>query len=127
MPVQGLTLDSGALIGIERGSPTVRALVEQAVRRGWQIDIVPGVVAQAWRGGTRQARLARFLQSPDVEVGMFDLPTARAVGEGCGRTGHSDVIDVHVAVHARLHGHAVVTSDGGDLRSVDPSLPLIEI
>jgi predicted nucleic acid-binding protein len=121
----GLTLDAGALIAIERGAPSVRALLATARTSGVELHVLPGVLAQAWRGGPRQARLAQFLDSPNLIFPVFDDLTARRVGELCGLTGHTDVVDVHVVLHARLHGHRVVTSDPEDLRRVDPRLPLI--
>lgn len=123
----GVTLDTGVLIGIERGQSRVLATLELAHRRGHELHVVPGVLAQAWRGGPRQARLAHFLASPDVTVPEFDETTARLVGELCGLTGHHDIVDVHVVLHARLHGHQVVTSDPDDLRRVDPRLPMVVI
>lgn len=57
----------------------------------------------------------------------LDELTARAVGLLCGRSGHPDVVDVQVALHARQAHHAVITSDADDLRAVDPSLRLIEV
>ena len=58
---------------------------------------------------------------------MYDEFAARAVGVLCGLSGHADVVDVHVVVHARRRGHAVVTSDPEDLRRVDPTLRIIEV
>ncbi len=57
----------------------------------------------------------------------FDEQTARLVGELCGVTGHHDIVDVHVVLHARMHGHQVVTSDPDDLSRVDPRLSMIVI
>ncbi len=125
--IADLTLDAGALIAIERGDSTVRSIVDQALADGRAIHVVPGVLAQVWRGGPRQARLAAFVDQSEVTLGNFDPDTAKAVGVLIGLTGHSDVVDVHVALHARLHGHAVMTSDADDIRAVDPSLPVIEV
>jgi hypothetical protein len=50
---------------------------------------------------------------------------ARTVGLLCARSGHDDVIDVHVALCARERRHAVVTSDPEDISRVDPALPII--
>jgi hypothetical protein len=52
---------------------------------------------------------------------------ARGVGLLCDRTGHHDVIDVHVAMCARERRHAVVTSDPGDLSRIDPGLSIIRV
>src|SRR3954471_17382727 len=78
-PSAGLTLDTGALIAIERGHHRLLATLELALRRGSELHVVPGVLAQAWHGGPRQARLARFLASPEVTVTGFDETTARLV------------------------------------------------
>jgi len=123
----GITLDTGALIAIERGDERVRDLLRTANSRGMSFHVVPGVLAQAWRGGRRQVPLAKFLRSPDVVTPDFDAATARAVGELCGLAGHHDIVDVHVVMHARMHGHQVVTSDPDDLRRVDPRLPMVVI
>jgi hypothetical protein len=45
----------------------------------------------------------------------------------CARTGHDDVIDVHVALCARERRHAVVTTDPEDLLRIDHALPLIRV
>lgn len=123
----GLTLDAGALLAIERGDERVRALLRRAVEQGWELHVVAGVVAQTWRGGPRQALLARLLAAAEVTVPPLDAVMARAVGVQCGRSGHADIVDVHVALNAREQGHAVLTSDPDDISRVDPSLTVIAI
>ena len=63
----------------------------------------------------------------DVDVPPLDELAARAVGLLCGRTRYRDVIDVHVALHARENGHTVVTSDPRDVHAIDPRLAVIEL
>ncbi len=123
----GLTLDTGALLAVERGDPRLRALLRRAVDHAIAIAVPAGAVAQAWRGGPRQARLAKLLADPEVDVPPLDELAARAVGLLCGRTGHRDVVGVHIALHARENGYAVVTSDPGDMRAIDPTLTVIEL
>lgn len=113
--VSGLVLDAGALIALERRDRRVVRLLELAVESGQVIDIPSGVVAQVWRGGDRQARLARFLASDGVTFADLDLVTARALGELCALTGGSDVVDAHVALLALRFDRAVVTSDPDDI------------
>lgn len=125
--VQGLTLDTGALIGIERRSARVAALLVAAGRRDWPIVVPVGAVGQAWRGGARQALLARFLSTPQVTIVPMDEHTGFAAGVLCGRSGHSDVIDASVVLCAIRRGHAVVTSDPEDLIRLDPTVPLLAI
>ena len=123
----GLTLDTGALLASERGDPRMRALLRRTVETGADIHVPAGVVAQAWRGGARQARLARLLNAVDVRIVDLDELTARAIGELCGSSGHSDIVDVHVVLNAVEHGHRIVTSDPRDLARVDTSVALIVI
>lgn len=107
----GLTLDTGALLALDHPAkaPLMQAWLTEARRRGGSICIPAGAVAQAWRD-PKQARLARLLKSADVEVVALTVSVARVVGALCGRTGHADVVDVHVAVCARERNHAVVTT-----------------
>jgi predicted nucleic acid-binding protein len=102
----------------------MQARLEEVHRRGGTICIPVGAIAQAWRGA-RQARLARLLKSSEIDIAVMTLSVARAVGSICAQTGHTDVIDVHVALCARERDHAVVTSDPADIARIDPTLPFI--
>jgi predicted nucleic acid-binding protein len=122
-----LVLDTGALVGVERAVPRVRALLREATVAGYEFAVPAGVVAQAWRGGPRQAAVARLLADRTVTVVGLDEPTARAVGVLSGRCGHPDIVDVHVALTARQLHAAVVTSDPDDISRVDPSLDIVGV
>ncbi len=124
--MSGVTLDTGALIALERGSRRMIALIQLAQSHRATLAVPAGVVAQAWRGGARQARIARLLDAPVTEVVPLDDLSARLVGVICGQVGVSDVVDVSVVVCARERGHAVVTSDPEDLRVIDPKLELLQ-
>jgi len=86
-----------------------------------------GVVAQAWRGGTRQARLARFLRLATVTVIPLDEPGARAAGALCGLASTADVVDASVVICARNRDHAVISSDPSDLAVLDPTLRIVAL
>lgn len=120
----GLTLDAGALIAVERGDGRVRALLRGAAVGGHPVVVPAGVLAQVWRGGSRQARVAALLDTVDVVIEDLDGPAARAVGVLCGRVGRADVVDGHVALVARQRRHTVVTSDPADIAAFDPHLPI---
>lgn len=109
----GLVLDSGGLIGFERGDREVAALIEATRRRREQIVTSSGCVAQVWRGGPGQALVARLLRG--VREQGLDRDVSRQVGQLCGEAASSDVIDAHVALLAR-DDDVVVTSDATDLR-----------
>jgi hypothetical protein len=110
----GLVLDAGALIAFDRGDRQVAALVEAARRRRDRVITSSGCVAQAWRaGGSRPALLARLLRGA-AEFG-FDHRLSRTIGDLCGVTKTSDVVDAHVALLTR-DGDVLLTSDEADLR-----------
>ena len=123
----GVTLDTGALIAIERGDPRLQALLDEAHATGADLTVPAGVVAQAWRGGTRQVRLARFLRLATVTVVPLDEPEARAAGALCGHAGTADVVDASVVLCARDRNHAVISSDGDDLAALDPTLRIVAL
>lgn len=121
----GATLDAGALIAFERGGRQVVALVARALERGDRLSVPAGVVAQVWRDGARQARLARLLGSPAVELVDLDDPAARAVGQLLGVSATRDVVDASVVWCARQRRHVVATSDPDDLLAIDPDLRVL--
>jgi len=125
--VSGVTLDAGALIAFEDNDRHVVAVLARALERRLPIAVPAGVVGQAWRNGRRQVRLVRLLGSDSVTIEPLDDARARAAGQLCGVTGTRDVIDASVVLCARARGHAVMTSDAGDLRRLDPQLRLVDV
>lgn len=121
----GATLDTGALIALEAGSRRMAVLVEEALASHAELAIPAGVVAQAWRGGAGQARIARLLRASVTAVVPLDQRLALRVGARCAASGISDVVDVSVALCARDRGHAVISSDPEDIRAAEPSLKVL--
>jgi hypothetical protein len=126
-PVTGLTLDTGALLALDHPGKAIamQARLEETLRRGGSICVPVGTIAQAWRS-PRQVRLSRLLRSRDIDIAIMTPNVARSVGLMCARSGHDDVIDIHVALCARERGHAVVTSDPDGMLRIDPALPVIK-
>ncbi len=118
-------LDSGALIAFEKNDRKVRTLVELALAHGAPLWTAGGVVAQVWRDGSRQVRLARLLGSGLVQVQPLDRDEAQATGVLCGEAGTRDVVDASVVLLARRHAAIIVTSDADDLRRLDPTARLV--
>src|SRR4051794_98341 len=112
----GLTLDAGALVAFERNDRRVVALIARAVETNYSLAVPAGVVAQVWRDGRRQPRLARMLGADAVEIEPLDDRGARAAGQLCGVTQTSDVIDASVVLCAKARGHRIATSDPDDLQ-----------
>lgn len=123
----GLTLDAGALIAFERADRIVIALLQRAREEELEIIVPAGVVAQVWRDGRRQARLARLLGDDNVEVDVLDDQRARAAGQLCGLRRTTDIVDASVVLCARARKHRIVTSDPDDLAHLDPAASLIVV
>jgi hypothetical protein len=121
----GFMLDAGALIAIDRGDRRMLMLLEAARDRRARLSTTAPVVAQAWRDGRRQARLAAFLKQPAIDIAAFDPADARAVGMLATMSRHEDVVDTHVVMLARQRNQTVVTSDPDDVRTVDPRVRII--
>jgi hypothetical protein len=123
--VTGTTLGAGALIALERGSTRMAVLAEEALAGRAELAVPAGVLAQVWRGGGRQARIARLLRASVTSIIPLDAKTALRVGARCAVTQTADIVDVSVAICASDRGHTVITSDPDDIAAIDPSLTLI--
>jgi PIN domain len=121
----GFTLDTGALIALERGNQRVTALIDRAAASpDALINLPAAVLGQAFRNGARQVRLTRLLANPQTNVVPLDEESARVVGMLLGLRGCSDVVDASVVVCARQYRQPVLTSDPRDLLALDPALSL---
>jgi predicted nucleic acid-binding protein len=121
----GVTFDTGALIALEAGGTRMAVLVEEALAGRAELAIPAGVLAQAWRGGKRQARIARLLRASATLVVPLDAKMALRVGARCAAAQTADIVDVSVAICANDRGHPVITSDPGDIAAIDPALTLL--
>jgi len=121
----GVTLDAGALIAFERGDQRLRALVQEARATDARLGVPATVLAQVWRDGARQARLATLVKSRSVEIVVLDVAGAKASGRLCGLAGTADIVDASVVLAARVRGDRVVTSDPEDIAAIDPGLELL--
>jgi predicted nucleic acid-binding protein len=110
-----LILDAGALIAIERDDPVAYKKIQNALRVGRPVRTNPNAVAQVWRDGGKQARLAKTLRV--VEVVPITREDGVRAGELLGATRTKDVVDATVALLAKS-GDEVYTSDISDLRKL---------
>ncbi|MBI2940665.1 MAG: hypothetical protein HYY04_09535 [Chloroflexi bacterium] len=122
-----LTLDAGALIGFEDRNRVVGTLVDTARKASVPIIVPVGALAQVWRGGARQARLAALVQARGVILETVTVPLAKAAGELCGRRGTNDVIDATVVLTARKYLAVIATSDPADLCHLDARLTVVQV
>ena len=123
----GMTMDAGALIGVDRNDRRVLVLLARARETGSRVTVPASALAQAVRHPERQARLARLLRQPTTDVVPLDRVDATSVGRLLAASGTSDVVDAHVVICARRAGQQAVTSDPNDLRTLDPTLQVVTI
>ena len=111
----GVTYDTGALIAAERDNRRMWALHAGYLAE----EVIPAVpapvLAEAWRGGPRQASLVRFLRMCGIEPMSEDL--AKQTGVLAGKSDH-DIVEVAVVEGAIRRGDAVVTSNVTHIQKV---------
>jgi hypothetical protein len=112
----GVTYDTGALVAAERNDRRMWALHAGFLAEE-VVPVVPApVLAEAWRGGARQASLSRLLALCEIEP--MSEAQSRAVGVLAGSSGHDDIVGVTVVEGAARRGDAVVTSNEDRIRLV---------
>lgn len=110
----GVTYDTGALIAADRGDRRMWARHAGLLAEEVLPTVPVGVLAEAWRGGSRQANLARFLAPCTVDA--LERQAAERVGVLLGQVDGAQVVDASVIEGAARRGDVVVTSDPLDLR-----------
>jgi predicted nucleic acid-binding protein len=119
--MQGLTFDTGALIGLERRRHHMRKVYATAIAHGIPITIPGVVLAEWWRAGKHEKERATILRSVRVEpVGDH---IARLAGVALGLVSGAGTIDAIVMASAALRGDTVYTSDPGDLEALRRGVP----
>lgn len=116
-----MIVDAGVLVSVDRGDRAALSFRTAAERAGQDLHTTAPVVAQVWRSGSRQARLAGFLKT--LTIHPFDDLDGRRVGEILGSAGTSDTTDAHLVVTAAHLGLGIVTGDTGDIELLAACLP----
>jgi predicted nucleic acid-binding protein len=114
--MNGVTYDTGALIAADRNDRLMWALHAGFLALEVSPIIPTPVLAEAWRGGSRQASLARFLALCTTEP--LTEEQAKAVGTLAARADHDDIVDVTVVEGAIRRRDAVVTSNPTHVRKI---------
>lgn len=114
--MNGVTYDTGALVAGERNDRRMWALHAGFLAEEVAPVVPAPVLAEAWRGGARQASLSRLLAVCDTEP--MSEEQARQVGALAGQAAHEDIVDVTVVEGAIRRRDAVVTSNEDRIRRV---------
>jgi predicted nucleic acid-binding protein len=123
----GITLDTGALIALERRNRKMAALLQRARTTSIAVALPTTAIAQAVRDPAKQVALNLLMRLPATEIVDLDRPTAIAVGRLLAVSGTSDITDAHVAITASARDQVIVTSDPDDLGALAPGRDLIVI
>ncbi|MCO5330505.1 MAG: hypothetical protein M9961_10535 [Ilumatobacteraceae bacterium] len=114
--MNGITYDTGALIAADRNDRRMWALHAGFLALELSPTVPTPVLAEAWRGGSRQASLARFLGLCTTEP--LTEEQAKAVGALAAQAGHDDIVDVAVVEGAIRRHDAVVTSNPTHIHAI---------
>ncbi|HEX5656399.1 MAG TPA: PIN domain-containing protein [Polyangiales bacterium] len=113
--MNGLTLDTGALIALERKDQRTSALIAIAHRKQQVITVPAPVVVEWWRG--QRGPVANLLDALVVEP--LTLPLARLAGAALGACASGpSTTDAVVMASAAQRGDAVLTGDFADLQKL---------
>jgi predicted nucleic acid-binding protein len=119
----GLTLDTGALIALERFDARALRLVNAARERDLVITVPASVLVEWWRGQRRAAAVLSF-----VRVEPLTDRVARTAGKALGEVGAGpSPTDAVVMASAATRGDTVITSDVADLDRLRASFPEVRL
>ena len=122
--MSGLTLDTGALVAIERRDRRVRHLIDLIQQRGERVTVPAPVVTEWWRG--QRGPVARLLDAFDIEPLDGDL--ARTAGEALAKVSAGpSAVDAMVMASAASRGDQVLTGDVGDLEKLRAVFPAVRV
>lgn len=120
----GLTLDTGALVALERRDVRALALVTAARKQGRAITVPAPVVVEWWRG--QRGPVARMLDAFDVEPLGGEL--AHVAGAALAHVGKGPSgTDAVVMASAARRGHTVLTGDLEDLAMLQAVFPAVRL
>lgn len=105
-------LDAGAFVAVEKRDRRIRALLSVLAVNEVDLTTSSAVVAQVWRDGRKQARLAQLLGG--VAVRALAPTEDRRTGELLAQTRTDDVVDGHLGLCVGQGDH-VLTSDRKDI------------
>jgi predicted nucleic acid-binding protein len=121
----GVTVDTGALIALERADRRMLGLWRTWARQKTPITVPSVVVAEWWRN--QRGPNAVLLEGIDVE--MLDETLARIAGRALAelRLGREHTIDAIVMASAAQRGDVVYTSDFEDLTRLTGCFPAVRV
>jgi predicted nucleic acid-binding protein len=121
--VNGVTFDTGALIGLERRTERMKAIIARIAARQLPVTI-PSVVVAEWY---REQRDSRRILALAKTVEPVSAVLAELAGKALRATGGSNAIDAIVMASAAQRGDVVYTSDVEDLLGFSDVFPDVRV
>ena len=119
----GLTLDTGALIALERRHQRMAQIYRIAVEEGLPVTVPAPVLAEWWRGRTD----AREMILRGVRIEPLDAELAKLAGDALAAVVKATAIDAIVMASAARRGDIVYTSDIEDLSRLQGFFPSVRV
>lgn len=119
----GLTLDTGALIALERRTQRIWEIYRTAMHDAVPVTVPVAVVIEWWRGRTDVRE--RILGG--VRVEPLHTALARAAGEALASITSASPVDAVVMASAATRGDVVYTSDVADLEALRRHFPGVRV
>jgi hypothetical protein len=119
----GLTLDTGALLALERRRQRMRKIIDVATRDAVPITVPVAVLAEWWRGRTDLRDLIRRM----VTIEPMHDALAIAAGEALASVSEANAVDAIVMASAAKRGDVVYTSDFTDLQRLQAAFPEVRV
>src|SRR5438093_1504080 len=110
--MNGLTLDTVALVALERRDRRAAALVQSTRDRGGRVTVPSVAIVEWWHG--QRGLVARLLDAFDIEPLDRDLAKVAGIARNLARPGPS-AVDAVVMASAAKRGDVVATGDIEDL------------
>jgi predicted nucleic acid-binding protein len=121
--VIGITLDTGALIALERRRQRMAQIYRIAVEEGLPVTVPAPVLAEWWRGRTD----AREVILRGVRIEPLDAELAKLAGDALAAVVKATAIDAIVMASAARRGDIVYTSDIADLSRLQGFFPSVRV
>lgn len=121
--MNGFTLDTGALIGLEHRNQRMLRFMRVAREDRLAVTVPVNVIAEWWRkrSDVREMILAAVIVEP------MDVELARLVGEALAAVRVATLVDATVMVSAARRGDIVLSADLDDMARLGARFPSVRV